>query len=113
MSKPSLASDAAAATPLERALDQNATAKDTVELSSAELAVINTVLKHELPNDVVKGVVAQALEKTDELEVKIQETAQELAEVNQLLAQEIDARTDLEGEVATIKAELDREKAKR
>ena len=113
MSKPSLASDAAAATPLERALDQNATAKDTVELSSAELAVINTVLKQELPDDVIKGVVAQALEKTDELEVKIQETAQELAEVNQLLAQEIDARTDLEGEVATIKAELDREKAKR
>ena len=113
MSKPSLASDAAAATPLERALDQNATVKDTVELSSAELAVINTVLKHELPNDVIKGVVAKALEKTDELEVKIQETAQELAEVNQLLAQEIDARTDLEGEVATIKAELDREKAKR
>ena len=113
MSKPSLASDAAAATPLERALDQNATAKDTVELSSAELAVINTVLKQELPDEVMKGVVAQALEKTDELEVKIQETAQELAEVNQLLAQEIDARTDLEGEVATIKAELDREKAKR
>ena len=113
MSKPSLASDAAAATPLERALDQNATVKDTVELSSAELAVINTVLKQELPDDVIKGVFAQALEKTDELEVKIQETAQELAEVNQLLAQEIDARTDLEGEVATIKAELDREKAKR
>ena len=113
MSKPSLASDAAAATPLERALDQNATVKDTVELSSAELAVINTVLKQELPDEVIKGVVAQALEKTDELEVKIQETAEELAEVNQLLAQEIDARTDLEGEVATIKAELDREKAKR
>jgi hypothetical protein len=112
MSKPLPPSDAAPATPLERALDQNSNVRDTVELSSAELAVINTVLKHELPGDVIKGVVAQALEKTDELEVKIQETAQDLAEVNQLLAQEIDARMDLEGEVATIKAELEREKAK-
>ena len=112
MSQPSLPSDAAPATPLERALDQNATVKDTVELSSAELAVINTVLKHELPGDVKKGIVALALQKTDELESKIQDTTHDLAEVNEVLAQEIDARVDLESELAATKAALAREKAK-
>ena len=112
MSQPLPPSDAAPATPLERALDQNATVKDTVELSSAELAVINTVLKHELPGDVKKGIVAQALQKTDDLEMKIQDTAQDLAEVNEVLAQEIDARVDLESELAATKAALAREKAK-
>lgn len=134
MPQPSPQSDAAPASPLERALDQNTTVKETVEQSSAELAVINAVLEVGLPGDVKKGDIAQALLKTDELETKIQDTAQDLAEVNevlaqeidarveleqdladvtQVLAQEIDARMDLEGEVATIKADLAREKAKR
>jgi hypothetical protein len=113
MSKPLPPSDATPATALERALDQNVTVKDTVQRSSDELAVINAVLNVELPGDVKKGDVAQALQKTDELEIKIQDTAHELAEVNEVLAQEIDARVDLETEVATIKAALAREKAKR
>ena len=104
--------DAATATPLERALDQNITVKETVEQSSAELAVINAVLEVGLPGEVKKGDVAQALQKTDELEMKIQDTAQELAEVNDALAQEIDERVDLERELAATKAALASEKAK-
>lgn len=112
MSKPLPPSDAAPATPLARALDQNVTVKDTVQRSSDELAVINAVLKVGLPGDVKKGDVAQALHKTDELEIKIQDTAHDLAEVNEVLAQEIDARVDLESELTATKAALAREKVK-
>ena len=105
-------SNDALSTPLERALDQNTTVKETVELTAAELAVINAVLEVGLPGEVKKGDVAQALQKTEELETKIQDTAQDLAEVNEVLAQEIDARVDLESELAATKAALAREKAK-
>ncbi|MFC6281856.1 MULTISPECIES: hypothetical protein [Polaromonas] len=97
-------------TPLARALDQNETAKDTVEQSAAELVVINAVLKQEIPGYVQVGEVAQALQKTDALENKIQDTAQDLAEVNEVLAQEIDERADLERELAATKAALARAK---
>ena len=104
-------SDTKSAAALGRALDQNSTVKDTVEQSAAELALINTVLKQELPGHVQKGEVAQALRKTDDLEMKIQDTAQDLAEVNKVLAQEIDARVDLESKLAAAKAALAHEKA--
>ena len=112
MTQPSPQSEAAPASPLERALDQNTSVQETVESTSAELAVINAVLEVGLPGDVKKGDVAQALKKTDELETKIQDTAQELAEVNDALAQEIDAREALESELAATKAKLASEKAK-
>ena len=43
--------------------------------------------------------------------MKIQDTAQDLAEVNKVLAQEIDARVDLESKLAAAKAALAHEKA--
>jgi hypothetical protein len=58
-------SDTAPTTQLERALDQNSNVKDTVQQSSAELAVISAVLKQELPSEVKKGDVAQALQNTE------------------------------------------------
>lgn len=94
------------ATPLERALEQNETAKAVVEQSAAELVVINTVLKQEIPDDVQTGDVAQALQRTDALEIKISDTAHELAQVNEVLAQEIDHRVELEQELADTKAAL-------
>ena len=96
----------AESTALGRALDQNAAAKDAVEQSAAELVVINTVLKQEIPDDVQTGDVAQALLRTDALEVKISDAAQDLAQVNEVLAQEIDQRIDLERELAQTKAAL-------
>ena len=93
-------------TPLQRALDQNEAVKDTVEQSAAELLVINTVLKQEIPPHVQTGDVAQALQKTDELETRIQESADDLAQVNETLEQEIGERADLERELAHTKAAL-------
>lgn len=107
----SIAAPSTGSTPLERALDQNESVKDTVEQSANELFVINTVLKQELPNQAQSADVVQALRKSDELETKIQESAQDLAQVNQVLEQEIDERADLERELAKTKAALARAKS--
>lgn len=103
---PSDSGTSAESTALGRALDVNAAVKDIVEQSAAELVVINTVLKQEIPDDVQTGDVAQALLRTDALEVKISDAAQDLAQVNEVLAQEIDQRVDLERELAQTKAAL-------
>ncbi len=93
-------------TPLARALELNESALDSVERSACELLVINAVLKQEIPDQVQTGEVAQALQKTDELESKINDTAQELVQVNEVLAQEIDKRAELERELSATKAAL-------
>lgn len=95
-------------TPLKQALQQNEAVKDNVEQSAAELMVINTVLKQEIPPEVQTGEVAQALEKTDALETRIQESAEDLAEVNEVLEQQIDERAHLERELRATKAALAR-----
>ena len=103
---PQQRSAASAPTPLEQALNQNESVKDTVEQSAAELLVINTVLKQEIPPHVQTGEVAQALEKTDALETRIQESAEDLAQVNEVLEQQIGERADLEHELKLTKAAL-------
>ena len=95
-------------TPLTRALDQSEAVKDAVEHSADALLVISTVLKQEIPSYFQTGDVAQALQKTDALECKINDTAQELAQVNEMLAQEIDERAELERELVATKAALER-----
>ena len=93
-------------TALARALEQNEAAQGSVEKSADELLVIHAVLKHEIPEHVQTGNVAQALQKTDDLETKINDAALELAQVNEVLAQEIHERADLEQELAVTKAAL-------
>ncbi|MDB5965485.1 MAG: hypothetical protein JWQ72_1985, partial [Polaromonas sp.] len=95
-----------ASTPLSRALDQNESVKDTVEGSAAELAVINAVLKQELPHKVQLDEIAQALEKADDVESRIQDAASDLAQVNEVLEQEIGERARLERELKATKAAL-------
>lgn len=94
-------------TSLERALDQNEAIQETVEQSAAELCVIHAVLKQEVPEHVQTGDVAQALQKTDELESRIQTSADNLEQVNQALKEEILVRADLERQLAATQAELD------
>ena len=116
MSKPSQPSPSipvsSADTRLERALDRNETVEETVKQSSAELFVINAVLKQEIPEHVQTGDVAQALQKTGELEGKIQASADDLAHVNELLEQEIGERADVERELAATKVALAKAKAR-
>jgi C4-dicarboxylate-specific signal transduction histidine kinase len=94
-------------TSLELALDQNEAIQETVEQSAAELCVINAVLQQEVPDHVKTGDVAQALLKTDELESRIQSSAESLDQVNQALKEEILVRADLERQLASAQAELE------
>jgi C4-dicarboxylate-specific signal transduction histidine kinase len=99
--------ESVSSTSLERALDHNVAIQDTVEQSAAELCLINTVLKQEVPGHVQTGEVAQALQKTDELESRIQASADDLAQVNEALKQEVCARAELERQLASTQAALE------
>ena len=98
--------------PLVKALHQNDSVKATVKQSGDELLVINAVLKRGIPDHALTDDVAQALEKTEVIEDKIQTSAEELANVNKLLEHEIDERIDLERQLLATKTALAREKAK-
>ena len=91
---------------LARARDQSAAIQGTVQDSASELAVINAVLKQELPDAVQKGEIAQALQKAEEMEGRIQDAAEDLNEVNQLLEDEIGEREYLERKLEAIQAAL-------
>ena len=94
-------------TSLEHALDQNETIQETVAQSAAELCVINAVLQQEVPDHVKVGDVAQALQKTDELEERIQACADNLEQVNHALKEEMQVRVDLEQQLASAQAALE------
>jgi len=94
-------------TPLEHALDQNEAIQDSVEQSAAELCVVTAVLVHEVPEHLKTGEVALAIQRTEELESRIQSSADDLAQVNLALKEEIDVRADLERQLASTQAELD------
>ena len=94
-------------TSLERALDQNEAIQETVGQSAAELCVIHAVLQHEVPDHVKIGDVAQALQRTDQLEERIQASADNLQEVNEALKDEIQARVKLEQQLASTQAALE------
>ena len=83
-----------ATTPLDQTLDKTEAVAAEVQRASDDLAVINTVLEQELPDDVQVGDVAQAIEHTGQLEKKLAESAEALAEVSATLAQEIEKRTE-------------------
>jgi hypothetical protein len=81
-----------AAAPLDQALDKTEAVAAEVQRASDDLAVINTVLEQELPEEVQVGDVAQAIEHTGQLEKRLAESAETLAEVNAALAEEIEKR---------------------
>ena len=91
---------------LRHALGQNEAVQEAIEQSACEMAVINAVLKQELPDHIQSDDIAMALEKNDELENRIQEAAQDLAWVNKALGQEINERVKLEKELQATKAAL-------
>jgi hypothetical protein len=92
--------------PLLKALDQNDGVKKVVKQSGDELLVVNAVLKKGIPDQAQTGDVAQALEKTEDIEDSIQKSAKKLAQVNQLLEHEVDERIALERELLATKTAL-------
>jgi hypothetical protein len=80
------------AAPLDQTLDKTEAVAAEVQRASDELAVISTVLEQELPEEVQVGDIAQAIEHTGQLEKRLAESAETLAEVNAALAEEIEKR---------------------
>jgi C4-dicarboxylate-specific signal transduction histidine kinase len=94
-------------TSLEHALDHNEAIQATVEQSAAELCVVSAVLQQEVPEHVKIGDVAQALQRTGELEERIQISADNLEQVNHALKKEIQVRAQLECQLAATQAALE------
>ena len=58
-----------------------------LEVASAELGLTHGALERELPPELKKGDIAWAIRQNAELEKKVQQAAEELEEVTELLEQ--------------------------
>jgi hypothetical protein len=70
---------------LEAARSKTEEVQRDLEVASAELGLTNGALERELPAHVKKGDVAWALHQGAALERKVQQAAEELEEVTELL----------------------------
>jgi hypothetical protein len=73
--------------PIKAAKSKSDQVQRDLEVASAELGLTHGALERELPPDVKKGDVAWAIKQNKELEKKVQQAAEELEEVNELLEQ--------------------------
>ena len=85
-------------TSLDHTLKKSEQVAADVQRASENLAVVNTVLEQELPEEVQVGEVAQAIEHTSQLEEKLAKSAEKLAEVNAALSEEIEKRLEATAE---------------
>ncbi|QJC54783.1 hypothetical protein HC248_00045 [Polaromonas vacuolata] len=97
---------------LNKILERNTFIEEAVSQSASEMLLINTVLKQEIPKVFQTGDVGQALQQSDALEGKLTQTAQNLAQINQTLSEEVKHRADLEQELAATKAALEQAQSK-
>lgn len=72
---------------LERARAKTEEVQRDLEVASAELGLTHGALERELPPDVKQGDVAWAIEQNAELERKVQQAADDLEHVTELLEQ--------------------------
>jgi len=77
---------------LEAARSRTDQVQQDLEVASAELGLTHGALERELPPDVKKGDVAWAIRQNKALERKVQQAAEELEEVTELLDQAKGAR---------------------
>ncbi len=87
-------------TPIEQAKDKTTAVAQDLKVASAEMNLSNTALERHLPPSARQGDVSRALEQHARTEAKVQEAAEELAEVSELLDDEIAQRERLERELA-------------
>ncbi|MDP9600822.1 hypothetical protein SAMN05518845_101418 [Variovorax sp. YR750] len=99
-------------TPLDQTLEKSEQVAADVQRASDNLAVVNTVLEQELPEEVQVGEVAQAIEHTSQLEEKLAKSAEKLAEVNAALSEEIEKRLEVTAERDESQALAEKLKAK-
>lgn len=84
---------------IKHAKEKTAEVAQDLQLAGAELHLTNTALERQLPESVKQGDVGRALEQNAAIETKVQEAADELAEVKDLLEEEVAERTRLENKI--------------
>ena len=103
------------ARPLARVLDQSKGVQGKVKTAGINLGRVNKVLKEETKTGAPAAAMVEALEKSADVEEKVQEAADELVVVNEALSGEIDARHAIEERLLLSHEALaiSREQAKR
>lgn len=86
--------------PIEVAKDKTEAVQDDLAVAGAELHLTNTALDRSLPPSVKRGDVDKALAQNGVLQQKVSQAAEELAEVTELLEEEIAERQRLEAKLA-------------
>lgn len=96
------ASATRAGPPLQRAREKTGRVQHELTVAGAELGLTNSVLGNRLPESVKRSSdVQRALTQNEVVEVKVQEAANELQVVNDLLQEEVAERERLERELAS------------
>ncbi len=72
-------------------LNQNIEAAEQIKATASELTVVHAVLSTQIPTKAMEGDLQAAVERTDELEQQLNDTAEALEKSNDLL-REIDAK---------------------
>lgn len=70
-------------------LNQNLETAEQIKATANELDVVHAVLSTQIPPDAMQGDLQAAVERTDQLEQKLNETADALDKSNELLQQHI------------------------
>ncbi|AEG93684.1 hypothetical protein [Ramlibacter tataouinensis] len=88
--------------PIERAQVKTEQIQQTLLVAGAELHLTNTALDRCLPHSVRHGDVGRALVQNAAIEEKVQEAAEDLAEVTELLHEEAAERRRLERQLQAV-----------
>lgn len=86
--------------PIQQAKERTREVRQELELAGAELQLTTTILERVLPPQHKVGDVRKAMDQNDAVAATVAEASGELAEVEALLAQEIEERQRLEREIA-------------
>jgi phosphoglycerate-specific signal transduction histidine kinase len=86
--------------PIEIAKDKADSVQEDLAVAGAELHLTNTALDRSLPPNAKQGDVGKALEQNGIVQQKVSQAAEELAEVTDLLEEEIAERHRLEAQLA-------------
>ena len=92
---------------LQDTLDKTASVAADIQSAASQVGVIGTVLAQELPDELQVGEVAQALEQTEDLEHKLAESAETLADVTAALEHEIARRREADDKLKRSRAQVE------
>ena len=95
-----LPSNIPGAKPIEIAKKKTEEVQEQIAIAGAELHLTNTVLENDLPDSQKQGDVGKAIEQNVATEEKVNQAAEQLAEVTEKLEEEVAHRQHLEQELA-------------